>query len=231
MYLAVRTFPRRHHADAGLDNNGTSVSSGSDERFYWMYMLEPYTGSFAIFKDPSNTKAFTSDTAAGQQAVPSTAIGATGNDYGGQNSYGHKRRLHGSRCSVLDRIRADFGSGQGASRPRLVRRRYRPDSTVIVADSTYYGVAPDINCESGLCTGNATNANAQDIYAVNCDVPNVNNTATTALTVPLTAINTTTTGPTSQRLLELQRQPVRRLAEQHIRSHGCRRLRRHRCAC
>jgi len=69
----------------GLFDGG---SNNAAKRFYWMYMLQPYTKNFGIFKDPANSIGFTADSMSNVHG-PYTAPGATGQDYGGQNSYGH----------------------------------------------------------------------------------------------------------------------------------------------
>jgi len=152
------------NAVAGLDPVGSAVSStsGSNGRFYYMYMLQPYTKSFAVFKCPSNPKAFTADSTTNQTAIPSptSTTGAAGNDYGGENSYGHN--------DVFLSPAAPF-TGGGTAAPVSNPQITRPSSTLLMCDSTYYGVAPDVNNFSGL--GGIQNAIAADTTSVNCGKP------------------------------------------------------------
>lgn len=135
------------YPDAGLDNGAFSASN-SNTRFYYMYKLQPYLHNYAVFICPSNANAFTSDTATNQLAIPSGTKGATGNDYGGENSYGHND-VFLSPAAPFD---ASSGTVTGSSKPVGLASIPRPASTLLACDATYYGVGPDFNCASGLCT-------------------------------------------------------------------------------
>jgi len=122
---------------AGLDGSGT----GSSGRFYWMYMIQPYIKSFAVFKCPSNPAGFTSDTNKGQLPIPGTVPGATGLDYGGQNSYGHNDMWMSPSGA--------YAGGGGNVAVVTDASVPRPTSTILIVDATYYGAAPDVTNMSG----------------------------------------------------------------------------------
>ena len=135
------------------------LAGGAEQRFYWMYMLQPYTKSYAVFKCPSSPSAFTADTPVGARTIPTGTAGAVGQDYGGQNSYGHN-----------DAWMSPAGPfGGGGSLPAGVKDAGipRPASTVLITDSTYYGVVPDIYGESGQPLRNSPNGGAQEQAYVN----------------------------------------------------------------
>jgi prepilin-type N-terminal cleavage/methylation domain-containing protein/prepilin-type processing-associated H-X9-DG protein len=125
------------------------LSGGAEQRFYWMYLLQPYTKSYDVFKCPSNPGAFTSNNAGSTKSVPAGTPGATGVDYGGQNSYAHNDAFLSPAVP--------FGGGAGAQ-PVTLAAIERPTSIIMVVDGTYYGAAPDVNSESGIPIQNA-NAN------------------------------------------------------------------------
>jgi len=131
---------------AGLDQvAGTAtVASGlgtSNERLFWMYLLEPYIKNYGVFKCPDQQAAFTSDTANNAQVIPTGTKGAIGTDYGGENSYGHN--------DVYMSPAAPF-SGGGTPIAVSEATISRPAGIVMVCDSTYYGVAGDITGASGI---------------------------------------------------------------------------------
>ncbi len=117
------------------------LSGGAEQRFYWMYMLQPYTKSYAVFKCPDTPSGFTSDTNQNAQTIPTGTSGAVGQDYGGQNSYGHN-----------DAWMSPAGAYAGSNGfPATVTNATipRPPSTLLICDSTYYGVCPDVAAQSG----------------------------------------------------------------------------------
>jgi prepilin-type processing-associated H-X9-DG protein len=103
-------------------------------------LLQPYTKSFAVFKCPDAPSAFTSDTNQNAETIPTGTSGATGQDYGGQNSYGHND-LWMSPAGA-------YGGGAGVAPPTLAQIQ-RPASTIVVCDATYYGAAPDFGTDDG----------------------------------------------------------------------------------
>jgi len=119
----------------GTPDNGAAM------RYYWVYMLQPYSKSKAIFKNPAGSNKFTPDDQALGPAC--TGAGCTGNGYGGQNSYGH----NDAWLSPADPFDA---SGQGLAAAVSSSTVDRPAGVVMIADSSYYGLVPDVMNESGL---------------------------------------------------------------------------------
>lgn len=109
-------------------------------RYSWIFMLQPYTKSYAVFKNPAASDAFIpGDAKAGPNC---TGSGCTGYGYGGQNSYGHN-----------DAWLSPAGSyGGGGSLPSSVSMTSVPRvaSTIMITDATYYGAVPDVANESGI---------------------------------------------------------------------------------
>ncbi|HEY3330639.1 MAG TPA: DUF1559 domain-containing protein [Capsulimonadaceae bacterium] len=140
--------------------SGLDATGGSRQRYYWMYILQPYTKSFNVFVCPSNPTPFTSNNTVNQ--ANAHAPGASGNDYGGQNSYGHN--------DIWLSPAAPY-SGTGTITPVREPNISRPTGTVMVCDATYYGVAPDANGEAGL--GALRNTNANDVMSIKCGKPSL----------------------------------------------------------
>ncbi len=133
------------YVDGGGSLPDAGLSATSKERLFWMYLIQPYLKSYAVFKCPDAPNAFTSDSAANAESVgdgTGTWPGATGQDYGGQNSYGHNDMWMSPAASF----------GGGAAPADIVvpdARGPRPSSTILACDATYYGVAPDVGVEDG----------------------------------------------------------------------------------
>jgi prepilin-type N-terminal cleavage/methylation domain-containing protein/prepilin-type processing-associated H-X9-DG protein len=138
--------------NAYKDANGNIASSASNldqtsgntssARYYWSYILQPYTKSFGVFVCPSNPVAFTADGGGnGPLTIPTGTPGAVGQDYGGQNSYGHN-----------DAWLSPAAPFTGSTKPAAVVTLagiQRPASVIEVIDASYYGAAPDVSGESG----------------------------------------------------------------------------------
>jgi prepilin-type N-terminal cleavage/methylation domain-containing protein/prepilin-type processing-associated H-X9-DG protein len=131
----------------GLFSNGNNAAA---KRYPWMYMLQPYVKNFGIFKNPANPYAFTADSLSNQHG-PYTAAGATGYDYGGQNSYGHND-------TYLSPAAAFAGGGTIPSPPNYSAIP-RVASTIVIIDATYYGASFDPNNNSGLTNTGHLNGN------------------------------------------------------------------------
>jgi prepilin-type N-terminal cleavage/methylation domain-containing protein/prepilin-type processing-associated H-X9-DG protein len=121
------------------------LGGGALERYYWVYILQPYVKNYDVFKCPSNTNAFTPNTPSVQ--ITCNGAGCTGIDYGGQNSYGHN-----------DTYMSPAGAFAGATgQPASVSDAAvpRPSSTILITDATYYGVAfdPGANSEGAAVSG------------------------------------------------------------------------------
>ncbi len=134
-------------AYSGLPTSG--LDGTSSQRFYWMYIIQPYVKNYGVFKCPSNPAAFTSD-GTGTQLV-AAAPGAAGADYGGQDSYGHNDAWM-SPAANFSGAGTSFAVPNEAAIPR-------PSSTVLVCDASYYGAGFDVTNQSGtLVTANLTPA-------------------------------------------------------------------------
>lgn len=135
-----------------LANSANARVGGSDSalsRYYYVYMLQPYTKNYDLFKDPNGSNKFIpGQTTLGPQCTGAGCIGA---GYGGQNSYGHN--------DVYLSPAAPFGGG--GSTPVAVNYTSVPRvaSTIVLVDSTYYGAAFDAANESGLTDTSKLNGN------------------------------------------------------------------------
>ncbi len=134
-------------SQGGSIPDGGLVGSPSDNRLYWIYLLQPYTKSYAVFKCPDAPNAFTSDTATNAQTInppTGTQPGATGVDYGGQNSYGHNDMWMSPAAQFA-------GGAAGVNTDVVVTNASvpRPSSTILACDATYYGAVPDVGGQSG----------------------------------------------------------------------------------
>ena len=137
-----------------VDGNGNRVpeaqkySGGSEFRYYWIHMLQPYVKNYQLFACPSAIGAFT-------PTSPGTGPtcygqGCTGTAYGGQNSYGHNdvwlspSQAYNGSTNVI--------TVSQASVPRVA-------STILVVDATYYGAVPDVCNQTGQWLTNNANGN------------------------------------------------------------------------
>src|SRR5262249_3970238 len=102
------------------------------KRYYWIFMLQPYTKNYGIFACPSNPAPFTPVSGGDPQC---TGQGCTGYAYGGQNSYGHN-----------DIYLSPAQAFNGSTNVQTVSLAAvnRPAGTILLVDSTYYGAAPDV---------------------------------------------------------------------------------------
>ncbi len=122
-----------------LDGNGNLIpeaqnfSNGSERRYYWCFLLQPYIKNWDVFKCPSNANPFTPNTR--NVIVNCNGAGCTGTDYGGQNSYGHNDAYMSPAGA--------FAGATGQPSPVADAAVPRPASTILITDSTYYGVAFD----------------------------------------------------------------------------------------
>ncbi len=126
-----------------LDGNGNVVPEAANldvdslKRHYWVYILQPYVKNYQVFSCPSNSNAFAPNNKATHYL---NAPGAKGQNYGGQNSLGHN-----------DGWMSPAGGFAVGGQPASVALAGVPRvaSIVLITDSTYYGVDPDVTNESG----------------------------------------------------------------------------------
>lgn len=132
------------------DTSGAQVggSNSSLSRFFYIFMLQPYTKSQPLFIDPAGSGKFTGDEGA---KVQCTGAGCIGQDYGGQNSYGHNDAYLSPA--------APFAGGPTTVTPVTTTSVPRPASTIMLVDSTYYGAAPDVSNDTGYLDTTKTNGN------------------------------------------------------------------------
>lgn len=129
------------YLDSGgkLKKEAQKFSGGSEQRYYWIFMLQPYIKNYAIFKCGMAEDAFTP--LEGPTPVCKGA-GCVGTAYGGQNSYGH----NDAYLSPAGKFNDPSGQPRtvsGSTIPRVA-------STIMLVDASYYGAVPDIYNESGL---------------------------------------------------------------------------------
>ena len=156
-------YPHRFNCSAGgslvncsqyFDGNGNQVaeaknlSGGALQRYYWMYLLNPYVKNFQVFKCPSNPNGFS----AGEgPKLACAGQGCTGTNYGGENSYGHNDAWLSPAGS--------FADANGAPQSVAQAALSRTSSTIMITDSSYYGVVPDIYNMSGKLNLNNLSGN------------------------------------------------------------------------
>ena len=137
------TCPQYQNADGTLKSEAAFLDGGAEQRYFWVYLLQPYIKSYNLFKCPSAPNAFIpGDKSAPLCNAGGGSIGCQGHGYGGQNSYGHNDSWMSPAGDW-----ADF-NGQ----PEVVSQASvtRPANTVLITDATYYGVGPDVRNDSGL---------------------------------------------------------------------------------
>ena len=162
-----------HRFNSGTDSNpllnevpdpANNITGNARNRTFWISLLQPYTKNYDLFKCPSNTSAQNAwvkyNTGAALNFAPSPAINGKG--YGGQNSYGHNDMWLSPAVSV--------NGGAAVTQPPSLAAVTRSSGTIIVTDSTYYGVGPDVTNQSGRLinaddgngkpTSNGSNADA-----------------------------------------------------------------------
>jgi prepilin-type N-terminal cleavage/methylation domain-containing protein len=160
-------YPHRENAKLGQNPlmalpGGSAISGVAQERIFWISLLEPYTSSYDIFKDPSNPNAWSitntdGNGCSGTATTDSTAqvpdwagnnSGCSGIGYGGQNSYGHNDEWLSPATP--------YGAAAGASnQPVRLINVTRPSKTIELVDATYYGAGPDFMNETGGNDGGA----------------------------------------------------------------------------
>ncbi len=121
------------------DPAAANFSGGSEQRYYWIFMLQPYMKNKQLFRSPLQTDAFA---AAEGPVLTCTGAGCKGTNYGGQNSYGH----NDAWLSPADPFDP---SGQGLGRAISGTSINNPAGVIMITDARYYGAVPDIMNESG----------------------------------------------------------------------------------
>jgi prepilin-type N-terminal cleavage/methylation domain-containing protein/prepilin-type processing-associated H-X9-DG protein len=131
--------PQYYDGSGNVLSEAKGLDANSLKRHYWVYLLQPYIKNYQLFRCPSNPSSFIPGDAT---KIVFNAPGAVGANYGGQNSYGHNDAWMSPAGPAND----------AAGNPGTVAMAAltRPAGTVLLADSSYYGLVPDIMNESGL---------------------------------------------------------------------------------
>ena len=122
--------------------DAAKFSGGSEQRLYWIFLLQPYVKNYQVFACPSNPNAFTPTSGPNPTCnAGGSAAGCQGTAYGGENSYGHN-----------DTYLSPAGSYAGATgQPASIALAGIPRvaSTIMICDASYYGAAFDPTGVSG----------------------------------------------------------------------------------
>jgi prepilin-type N-terminal cleavage/methylation domain-containing protein/prepilin-type processing-associated H-X9-DG protein len=144
-------YPHRLNLSAGVNPlvnqpNGNLINGSATAKEFWISLLQPYTGNYAVFQCPDNTNGWTvanTDGVSCGSVGGTTSSGCGGVGYGGENSYGHN-----------DLWLSPAGAFTNAtSKPPFVVKEAsikRSSSIINVLDAGYYGAAPDLLNSSGL---------------------------------------------------------------------------------
>ena len=126
-------------ADAPDQAGGTGVQS--NWRYYWVYMLQPYTKNYDLFKDPTKSGTTFYPGSKTSLMFDGTNGSATGRNYGGQNSYGHNDFYLSAAANT---------NGGAAPTPPSTTSIPRVASTILSIEASYYGAGPDVQNKSGV---------------------------------------------------------------------------------
>jgi prepilin-type N-terminal cleavage/methylation domain-containing protein/prepilin-type processing-associated H-X9-DG protein len=132
--------------NAQAPDQAGGLSSPVNMREYWAYMLYPYTKNYSLYNDPGSTgTAFYPGGTTVVTTTTNTNGEQPGNNYGGQNSYGHNDLYMSPAASTT-------GGSTNLPNPPTISSVPRPSSTIMIMDASYYGAGPDVtaNNESGL---------------------------------------------------------------------------------
>jgi prepilin-type N-terminal cleavage/methylation domain-containing protein/prepilin-type processing-associated H-X9-DG protein len=141
---------------ANIPSSDVPQDAYAQARFFYPFILYPYTSNFQIWVDPSNPNGWVGHNPAGTNCGGvdnATAVGGTdpnkgisgcgGRDYGGENSYGHNDAFLSPAGNF-----SDVASNQPAA--VALSQVTRPTSTIMLTDATYYGANFDVNNGSGF---------------------------------------------------------------------------------
>ncbi|HVT13342.1 MAG TPA: prepilin-type N-terminal cleavage/methylation domain-containing protein [Fimbriimonadaceae bacterium] len=130
----------------------------SAKRYYWAYMLYPYTKNYSLYRDPGATTTTFAPGDKYNQAFMYNFNGvAVGNGYGGQDSYGHNDAY----------LSPGQPFGGGAATAINYGQISRVASTIMITDATYYGAGPDILNDSGFTVMANLNGNELNYMVTN----------------------------------------------------------------
>jgi prepilin-type N-terminal cleavage/methylation domain-containing protein len=121
---------------------GGSSSSPCNERQFWIYSLYPYTKNYAMFKCPDALNGFYPGSGGAVEYTKGDGAQSC-QDYGGQNSYGMNN-------GWMSPAAASNGGAADLPVPPNMTSIPRIASTILIMDSGYWGVGPDVTNSTGL---------------------------------------------------------------------------------
>ena len=126
---------------ADAPDQAGGVGSQSNWRYFWVYMLQPYTKNYDLFKDP--TKGGTAFYPGSKTSITfdGTNGSAAGRNYGGQNSYAHNDFYLSAATNT---------NGGATPTPPSTTSIPRVASTILSIEASYYGAGPDVQNNSGV---------------------------------------------------------------------------------
>jgi len=134
-----------------LDGNGSLLSTAPDQtnisspvnmRQFWVYTIYPYTKSYSLFKCPDAANAFFPGSGGAVKFTKGDGA-QNGQDYGGQNSYG-------MNFGWMSPAAASNGGSVSLASPPVMTSVPRISSTILIMDSGYWNVGPDVTNSTGL---------------------------------------------------------------------------------
>ncbi|CAN5392903.1 hypothetical protein BH11ARM1_BH11ARM1_07810 [soil metagenome] len=140
--------PQYFDASNNVVKEAKTFDANSLKRYYWIFMLQPYTKNFDLFKNPSAEAAFLPTDATSTVNFNFSGV-AVGTNYGGQGSYGHNDAY----------LSPGQPFGGGPSHTISAGSVPRVSSTIMAVDATYYGAGPDVMNQSGLTDTSKLNGN------------------------------------------------------------------------
>ncbi len=126
-------------SDAPDQAGGTG--SASNWRYYWVYMLQPYTKNYSMFQDPTKAGTAFYPGSKSKLMFDGTNGSAAGANYGGQNSYAHNDFYLSAAANT---------NGGAAPTPPSTTAIPRIAGTILTIEGSYYGAGPDVQNNSGV---------------------------------------------------------------------------------
>ena len=131
-----------YYNGATLLPEAQNYDADSLKKFYWVHILQPYAKNYQMFSCPSNPNAFIPGGTVKVAFKGGSAVGSLGQNYGGQNSYGHNDiYMSPSGTTYQDQTTGQPASVSNAAVPRVA-------STILIVDASYYGAAADVQNKS-----------------------------------------------------------------------------------
>ncbi|MHB8636219.1 MAG: prepilin-type N-terminal cleavage/methylation domain-containing protein [Fimbriimonadaceae bacterium] len=117
------------------------LTSPVNMRFYWVYMIAPYTKSYPMFHCPDQSNGFWPGSLTTQMEFKGNGA-QTGFNYGGQNSYSHNDFYLSPAASTTGGVTANLPV------PPTLSSVPRVAGTIMVIDGSYYGTGPDVTASA-----------------------------------------------------------------------------------